>query len=100
MSEPRLIAARKAFDRALASPPKVDGHAMTEATEAVCAYRDDLRRRLREAPDDTGARGRLRSTNLIVSLLLAGHYPLGETPWEALHAVPGLLDSLAEREPA
>lgn len=100
MSDPRLTAAREAFDRAMASPPTVDGHAMTAATEAVTAYRDDLRRRVREAPDDAGARGRLRSANLIVTLLLAGHYPLGETPWEALDALPGLFDALAEREAA
>ncbi len=100
MSDQRLTAAREAFDRALASPPKIDGHAMTEATQAVSAYRDDLRRRMREAPADAGARTRLRSANLILSLLLAGHYPLGETPWEALEALPGLLDDLAMQEPA
>jgi hypothetical protein len=99
MSDERLQKARDAVDRAMAAKPHLDGHALTDATTAVCAYRDDLRRALREGKDPT-VRERLDAANLIVNLLLAGHYPLGETPWEQMEAIRGLLDRLDAREPA
>ena len=100
MSEPRLDQAREALERAMSARPHLDGHALTDATVAVCSYRDDLRRALREHPGDAALRGRLKSANLIVNLLLAGHYPLGATPWEQMEALAGLIEGLAEREPA
>ncbi len=95
MSGPELIdQAISAFDRVLAARPRRDGAAFTEATKAVCAYRDELRAELRGAPDAEGPRRRLRSANLIVTLLISGHYPLGETPWDALEGLRERLQAL------
>lgn len=100
MSDPHVRRAREALERAMAARPHLDGHALTEATEAVCAYRDELRKAGRERPADASVKGRLKAANLIVSLLLAGHYPLGETPWAQMEALAGLIDRLDAWEPA
>ena len=100
MSDPRLDTARGALDKALAGRPKLDGHAFTAATEAMCAYRDELRSTTRARPDDLGAKSRLKASNLIITLLLAGHYALGEIPWEQLEDVKGHIEGLKRQEPA
>ena len=100
MSDPRLDIALDALDRALAARPRLDGHAMTAATEAICAYRDELRFATRERPADAELKARLKSCNLIVTLLLAGHYPLGEMPWDEMEGLKGRIEGLKAQEPA
>ena len=92
MSNPRLDAAMKALDRALAARPRRDGQAFTEATRPMCAYRDDLRHAVRAAPDDLAARRKLKAANLAVTLMLAGHFPLGDMPWDQIAALREHLD--------
>ncbi len=87
MNDPRLDLAAEALDRALAARPRQDGQAFTEATKPICAYRDALRHGLRDNPGDPLARKRLKDANVAVSLLLAGHYPLGEMPWDQLETL-------------
>ena len=82
MSDARLDEAIEAVERALAHRPKLDGYAFTDATKAVCAYRDDLRFARRDGRGRPGDDQRLQDCNLAVTLLMAGHFPLGETPWE------------------
>jgi hypothetical protein len=81
MSRELLDQAIEAVDRALAHRPKIDGYAFTDATKAVCDYRDGLRHALRKGEANSGDEARLADCNLAVTLLMAGHYPLGETPW-------------------
>ena len=87
MSDPRLDASVEALDRALAARPRRDGQAFSEATKPMCAYRDELRHVVRADPGDLDARRRLRAANLAVTLMLAGHYPLGDMPWDQLDAL-------------
>ena len=87
MSAPPLDTAVEALDRALAARPKLDGQAFTEATKAVCAYRDGLRRTVRLSPEASDPQRRLKAANLAVTLLLAGHFPLGETPWDQIEGL-------------
>ena len=82
MSGQLLDAALEALDRALAARPRLDGQAFTEATQPLCVYRDALRHAVRAAPDDLTIRRRLKAANLAITLLLAGHFPLGEIPWK------------------
>ena len=68
-----------ALERALAGKPRRDGEAFSEATEHLCRMRDALIDHCRQ-----GAQGRregLGEVNAIISSALAGHFPLGETPW-------------------
>ena len=100
MSDFRLDAALDALDRALAARPKRDGQAFTEATKPICAYRDDLRRAVRAMPDDLAGRRRLKVVNLAVTLLLAGHFPLGEVPWDQLEGLRAHLAALQHGDAA
>ena len=95
MSEPRLDAALQALDRGLAARPHLDGQAFTEATQPLCAYRDDLRHAVRATPDDLVLRQRLKAVNLAVTLLISGHFPLGEMPWPALESLRERLQDMA-----
>jgi hypothetical protein len=88
MSEPHpLDQAIEAVDRALAHRPRIDGTAFTEATKAVCIYRDRIRDGLREHKADPGDEQRLADSNLALTLLTAGHFPLGGVPWEQIEGV-------------
>jgi hypothetical protein len=73
-----------ALDRALAARPEIDGHAFSAATEALARLRERLIGELRSAPDPDAARRRLERVNAVISLVLAGHFPLGGVPWEEI----------------
>ncbi|WP_174301536.1 hypothetical protein [Caulobacter sp. S45] len=94
MSDPRLDESLAALDRALAARPHRDGQAFTEATKPMCAYRDELRYALRKAPDDLAKRRQLKAANLAVTLMLAGHFPLGDMPWDQIEALRGHLEAM------
>ena len=99
MSARPLDAAVAALDRAISARPRVDGQAFTDATKAACAYRDALRHAVRETPGDVGARDRLKAANLAVTLLLAGHFPLGEPPWALIEDLRAHLASASQTRP-
>lgn len=83
------------IDKALAARPEKDGHALTEATGALCVYREDLIGRARSGgPED---RRRLEHCNAILSIVAAVNFSLGEIPWEELELARGwLVDLLGE----
>ncbi len=87
MSDPRLNESLAALDRALAARPHRDGQAFTEATKPMCAYRDELRQAVRAAPDDLAIRRQLKAANLAITLMLAGHFPLGDMPWDQIETL-------------
>ena len=77
-------AALDALDRALSRKPERDGPAFTEVTEHLCRMRDLL---IAQGRVDTAASPTLGRLNAVISTALAGHFPLGETPWpEVEHA--------------
>ncbi len=94
MSDPRLDASLEALDRAIGARPRRDGQAFTDATKPMCAYRDELRRLVRVAPDDLVARRRLKAANLAVTLMLAGHFPLGDMPWDQIGSLRDHLQAM------
>jgi hypothetical protein len=81
------------IDQILAKKPEKDDHALTEATKALCALRDDLIA-ARRAGDDAG-RQRLETVNAVLSIVAATHFPVGEVPWEPLASARGALAELA-----
>jgi len=72
-----------ALDRALSSKPQKNGTAFAESTEHLCTMRDIMiNERRNQQPTD-----RLERLNAIISTSLAGHFPLGNIPWdEVQHA--------------
>ncbi len=66
-----------ALDRALSHKPRRDGEAFSEATEHLCRMRDAL---IASRRDGVGDR-QLERLNAVISSALAGHFPLGNTPW-------------------
>ena len=94
MSDPRLDESLAALDRALAARPHRDGQAFTEATKPMCAYRDELRYALRDTPDDLVLRRQLKAANLAITLMLAGHFPLGDMPWDQIETLRDHLEAM------
>ena len=66
-----------ALDRALGAKPRRDGEAFSEATEHLCRMRDALIGSRRGGVGDR----QLERLNSVISSSLAGHFPLGQTPW-------------------
>jgi hypothetical protein len=94
VSDPRLDASLEALDRAIAARPRRDGQAFSDATKPMCAYRDELRHALRESPDDLGLRRQLKAANLAITLMLAGHFPLGDMPWDQIEALRDHMEAM------
>jgi hypothetical protein len=72
------------FDRAVADKPRTDGRAFSAAAEHLCRVRDELARQQRQAGVTLASRQRLEHVNAIISVILAGHFPLGGVPWDDL----------------
>ncbi len=71
-----------ALDEALASAPGRNGDAFSRALRCLCAFREEL-----IATDGRGtaeSRQRLVRLNAVISLVMAGHFPLGEAPWDEI----------------
>lgn len=86
-------AALAALDRALAQQPKRDGHAFAEMTEHLCTMRDLL---IDHGRTGGAASPLLERLNSVISTALAGHFPLGRTPWPEVEQARGLLQRLIE----
>ena len=87
-------AALRALDDALAAKPKKDGHAFSEMTEHLCKMRDML---IGEHRANARGDNALERLNAIISTSLAGHFPLGNIPWdEVQHAREKLKHLISE----
>lgn len=87
MAEPAPEIARRALaslEHAVARKPERDGEAFSAATEQLCRLRDSL-------GSDTARRDRV---NAVISAVLAGHFPLGKTPWPVVERAADELRSL------
>ncbi len=87
-------AALATYDQALAKKPHPDGQLFSETTRHLCAYRSVVTARYHAG---NTSRRSLEHLNAIISIVLAGHFPLGETPWPELEkARTWLADLIAE----
>ncbi len=82
------LRALESLDRALSQQPVRDGHAFSAATESLCRMRDGL-----SSDEDEASRG---AVNAVISAVLAGHFPLGKTPWPEVEAAATILRRLVE----
>ncbi len=65
------------LDAILAQQPRPDQTLFSHCTERLTALRDSLITG-RAAPE------RLAHVNAVISVVMAGHFPLGPVPWEEL----------------
>jgi hypothetical protein len=79
--------ARRALEelhRAMVNRPRTDGHAFSESARHLSLLRDGLARQQRRQGPTAVSRKRLEHVNAIISVVLAGHFPLGAIPWDEL----------------
>jgi hypothetical protein len=70
-----------AVDKALAEKPHKEGHTFSAAAQRLCVVRDSLSTRDKHDPL---RRRWLGHINAVISVVLAGHFPLGSVPWEEI----------------
>lgn len=70
-----------AVDKALADKPHKEGHTFSAAAHSLCVVRDSLSRRDKLDPL---RRRWLGHVNAVISVVLAGHFPLGGVPWDEI----------------
>lgn len=75
-------AALDAVDRALRKQPHKADQEFSAATEHLAALRDAMIDRQRRDGATPESRLRLEHVNAVISVVLAGHFPLGEIPWD------------------
>ena len=97
---PATPTALAAIDQALAERPHKEGHTFSEATRHLCALRDALIQAQAGQPAGDAGRQQLEHLNAVISVVLAGHFPLGAVPWEALELARGWLAEIAARPAA
>jgi glutathione S-transferase len=90
-------AALAELDKALAARPHADGDAFSAASRHLCVLRARLTRHQRGQGATPESRRRIEHLNAVISVVLAGHFPLGAVPWDELEkARSWLADLLAE----
>ncbi len=85
--------ALESLDTILAHEPVPDQDLFSKATHCLSVYRDSLIATYRPGPAPAEMRTRLEHVNAVISLLMAGHFPLGELPWGELHKARGWLEN-------
>lgn len=80
-----------ALDKLLAERPEREGRDFSEATRCLTAYREEVLGRA--APDQSG---RLAVLNAAISVVMAGHFPLGEVPWDQIEKARERLGKLVD----
>ena len=85
------------LDKVLAARPHQDGEAFSAATQALSALREEVIVHVRR-DNSAAARKRLGHLNAVLSVVLGGHYPLGEVPWGELEKARGWLEEIVRQE--
>ncbi len=88
LPDERIDRAVAAIDRAIAAAPERDGASFSQAVQEVSAVRDEVATHGRATPE---ARRRLDTLNAVLSMILAGHFPLGAPPWDEVRKARGWL---------
>ena len=84
----RLRRALAALDQAIAAAPERDGAAFSDAVVQVSIVRDEIAARGRETVEK---RQRLVGLNAVLSMIMAGQFPLGIPPWNEIQKARGWL---------
>jgi hypothetical protein len=86
-----------ALDEAIGDAPKRNGHAFSRAATSLGVFREELIARY--GLEGAENRQRLSRLNSILSLVLAGHFPLNEPPWEDIKKARAWLSEMTESTP-
>ncbi len=78
------------LDRILAQQPKPDKNLFSRCTEKLAALRDAM---IANQADRTG----LDHVNAVISIVMAGHFPLGPVPWDELRLARDWLATVVGR---
>ncbi|WP_428487450.1 hypothetical protein [Rhodopila sp.] len=89
-----MEAALRMVDKLLSERPDKVGHDFSEATRCVTAVRDELIAAWRHSGSMTDRR-RLARINAVLSVMVGGHFPLGDIPWEKIETARRQLAELA-----
>jgi hypothetical protein len=93
-------AAVSALDELLQEHPRNLEGALVEATRCLVALRGRLTSMSREAPHDRSWRDQLAQVNAVLSVLMAGHYPIEGVRWDCIKKARDGLAALGTGEPA
>lgn len=88
--------ALQSVDRILSEKPERSPEHFADALRCLASYRDSLVSGWREAQSVAGL-ARLREVNAVISVVMAGKFPLGAAPWEHIEQARA---SLAGTRPA
>ena len=88
MAENQAREALASLDKAIAHKPRKDDADFAAALEHLCKLRDVL---LAGARQGAASRERLGQVNALISVVLAGHFPLGNVPWPEVERARGVL---------
>jgi hypothetical protein len=83
-TDPLLMQGKSALqvlDKVLRDRPKKVGSDFSDAIARLSALRDEMIGRYRSAGLDAGESPELQQLNSVITLVIAGHYPLGKVPW-------------------
>lgn len=94
MPDDHLAIGIAALDEALASAPKRNGDAFSKAVRSLSAFRDEII--ATEGRTTENSRRRLVRINAVLSLVMAGHFPLGAPPWDEIRKTRGWLTEMLE----
>lgn len=89
LPDDRVARTIASLDQAIAAAPKRDGYAFSDAVIQLSIVRDELAERDGRRTEDS--RRRLTKLNAILSTILAGHFPLGDVPWDEVRNARGWL---------
>ena len=76
------------WTRSLAAEPEPDKALFSQCVRQLSAFRDSL--------IASGERAGLGHVNAVISLVMAGHFPLGPVPWEELRKARGWLAEVSK----
>ncbi len=89
------------IDRCLADRPHAEGQCFAQTARSLSRLRDTMIARHRACPPTPADRTRLAHLNAVISVVLAGHFPLGAVPWtEIARARDWLAAILADEDAA
>ena len=94
MPRDHVAEALAAIDEALASAPKQNGEAFSRAVRALSVYREEVI--AADGRKTVESRQRLVRLNAILSMVMAGNFPLGEPPWDEIRKTRGWLAEMIE----
>ena len=98
--------ALEALDRVLGEKPGGDatkrdreqlGRDFSETTRLMCGFRDILIQAQRRAGVTPASQARLQEVNSVLSVVLGGHFPLGDVPWPQVEKARDVFAALLAR---